>query len=97
MSAETDLDILSRRKLVLLDKISARREACALQIERVLRPVVWVEGLYAKWRAISPFVKIAAPLGLLFFKRKHSSKGAGMIEGLFRWAPMALKFFQSVR
>lgn len=98
MYPQSDLDLLSRRKLNLLSRINARRDECAEQVEQVLQPVLWVERVYAKWRAISPILKMAiVPLGLFFLRRKAPPKTESMIGGLFRWAPVALNLFRSMR
>lgn len=97
MYPQVDLDILSRRKAGLVGRVRARREACAEEAVRVLRPVVWAGHAYAQWKAISPFMKIAAvPLGLLL-KRKLFPRSGGVVGGLFRWAPLALNLFRSMR
>ncbi len=98
MYPQSALDLLSRRKLDLLSQINARRDECAEQVEQVLQPVLWVERAYAKWRAISPILKMAiVPLGLFILRRKAPPKTQGVVSGLFRWAPVALNLFRSMR
>lgn len=97
MYPKVDLDILAQRKAGLRSRIRWRREACAEEAARVLRPVVWAEGAYAKWKSISPLVKLGAiPLGFLL-KRKLFPKSGGVIGGLFRYGPLALNLFRSMR
>ncbi|TSJ76969.1 hypothetical protein [Rariglobus hedericola] len=68
-----------------------------MEIERVLRPVTWLEQAYAQWKAISPIVKFGAiPLGFLL-KKKVFPKSGGLISGLFRWGPTAFSLFKSMR
>lgn len=97
MYPKVDLEILAQRKDRLRSRIRIRRQASAVEIERVLRPVEWAEGAYAKWKSISPLVKIGAvPLGLLL-KRKVFPKSGGLISGLVKWGPLAVNLFRSMR
>ena len=97
MYPQTDLKYLEQRKSNLRGRIHARRSACAEELGRVLRPVVWGEGLWAKWKAISPIVKLTAvPVGLLL-RDKLFPKSGGVIGGLIRWGPLALNLFRSMR
>jgi len=97
MYPQIDLKYLEQRKASLRGRIHVRRSESAVAIERVLRPVVWAEGLWMKWKAISPVVKLTAlPLGFLL-KNKLFPKSGGVISGLFRWGPLALNLFRSMR
>lgn len=97
MYPQVDLEILAQRRERLRSRIRSRREACAVEVERVLRPVEWAENAYAKWKAISPVVKVGAiPLGLLLKKRLFPRSG-GIIEGVTRWAPAVINLFRSMR
>ncbi|MDF3059811.1 MAG: hypothetical protein K0R17_4026 [Rariglobus sp.] len=97
MASQADLAILSRRKGALIQTIRSRRAECADQLEQTLQPVLWAERLYAQWKAISPLVKIAAvPAGILLKKKLFPNAG-GVVGGIFRWAPLAMNLFRSVR
>lgn len=96
MYPQGNLDRLARRKRALLIDIRARREDCAAQVQQVLQPVVWAEGIYARWKAISPALKIAAvPVGVML-KRKLFP-GGGILGKALRWAPVAISLFKSQR
>ena len=97
MYPKVDLEVLAQRKERLRSRIRSRRETCAVEFERVLRPVVWLEDIYAKWKALSPLVKLGAiPLGI-FLKKKVFPRSGGVIGGLWRWAPLALDLFRMSR
>lgn len=97
MYPQTELTLLALKKRVLMDRIRARREDVSVQVEEALRPFLWVDWLYAKWREFSPVIKsMAAPFGDVV-KQKLSSKTGGRAGGLFRWAPLAFTFFRSMR
>ena len=97
MYPKVDLEILEQRKAALRTRIRVRRAACAIEIDRVLRPAVWLEGAYAKWKAISPLVKVGAiPLGLLL-KNKLFPRSGGLISGLVRWGPTAFNLLRAMR
>lgn len=93
MYPQTDLSLLAMRKRALMHRIRVRREECAGHAHEVLKPAVWAEGLYAKWCALSPFVKLAGiPLGMMV-TRKFMPK----VGGLLRWASMAVNIFRAFR
>jgi len=97
MYPQTQLTLLALKKRVLLDQIRARREDISVQVEESLRPIMWVDWLYAKWREFSPAIKsMAAPFGDVV-KQKLSSKTGSSAGGLFRWMPLAFTFFRSTR
>lgn len=93
MYPQPDLNLLALRKRTLMHRIRVRRDECADQAHEVLKPVVWIDGLYAKWRAISPLAKLAAvPVGL-FITRKFMPK----LGGLLSWAPVAMNLIRALR
>jgi len=93
MYPQADLNILAFRKQALIHRIRMRRDECEIHAREVLKPVVWAEGLYEKWRAISPLVKlVAVPAGLMATRKLMPKVG-----GLLNWAPMALKIFRAFR
>jgi hypothetical protein len=97
MYPQIDLAILAARKERLRTRIRLRREECAIELDRAMRPVAWLEHAYAQWKSISPLVKFGAiPLGFLL-KKKIFPKSGGWIGGLFRWGPMAFNLFKSLR
>lgn len=93
MYPQPDLNVLAQRKQTLMRRIRSRRAECAAQAVEVLKPAVWAEGVYAKWRAISPLAKLAAvPVGMVLL-RKFTPK----IGGLLSWAPLAMNLFRAFR
>lgn len=97
MYPQAELTQLARKKSVLLDQIRARREDFSGQVVEALRPLMWVDWLYAKWREFSPVIKsMAAPLGDMV-TQKLSRRTGSPVGGLFRWAPLAFTFFRSLR
>ena len=94
MSPQANLDSLAQRKGVLLASIRLRRLESSAQLGAVMEPVAWAESLYARWKAVSPLVKVAAmPVGALLKQKLFPQ--AGMLAGLMRWAPVALNLFRS--
>ncbi len=93
MYPQTDLNILAFRKRALMHRIRVRRDECEGHAHEVLKPALWAEGLYAKWRTISPLVKlVGVPLGLMATRKLMPKVG-----GLLSWAPMALNIFRAFR
>lgn len=96
MYPQANLDLLAQRKRALLGNIQARREACSEQLQAVLQPVMWIESMYARWKAISPAVKLAAvPVGVVLKQRLFP--GGGLIGKVLQWGPVALNLFRSKR
>jgi hypothetical protein len=97
MYPQTELTLLALEKRALLDRIRARREDFSGQVAEALRPIMWVDWLYAKWREFSPAIKsMAAPLGDVV-KQKLSLKTSPGVGRVFRWMPLAFTFFRSIR
>ena len=96
MYAQRELTRLALRKNVLMHRIFARRKVCAEQIAEVTKPLVWLDGLRAKWSLVSPVAKVTAvPLALLL--KKAFFPKARLLGSLIRWAPVAISIFRSVR
>ena len=96
MHPQLELNRLDHRKIALRRRIHAGRVRFAEQIERVTRPLGWIDQARTKWSHVSPLAKAAAfPLGLLL-KRAFFPKLrlAGILLG---WAPLAVGFFRSGR
>jgi hypothetical protein len=97
MYPQAELDRLAERKRVLLGRITVRREELAVQVKHALRPVRWADMICAKWREISPALKLMGlPLGHVG-KRKLPAKTSDAMGGFFRWAPLAVSLFRSMR
>jgi len=97
MYPKVDLEILASRRKAMRIQIRDRRALLVMDMANVSRPVLWAEDMWAKWKAISPFAKLAAiPVGL-FVKRKVFPKSGGIIGGLLRFAPTAFNIFKAMR
>ncbi len=97
MHPQAELVVLSQRKRDLLRSIRARREDFAGQIEQALQPLRWADTVYAKWREISPGLRLMGELPGHALNQKLSPKTGDGVGGLFRWAPLALNLFRSMR
>lgn len=98
MYPQADLALLDQRKQALLLSIRTNRVECAARLSEVMKPVQVAEGLYARWKAISPLVKVAAvPVGVMLKRKLFPEGGGGLLSGVMRWAPMAFDIFRSRR
>jgi len=89
MYPRRELTALAGSKAVLLERIYQRRERCAAAAARAARPLEILDLGIARWRQLSPFVRIAAvPLGLLL--RRRPSRRARVMGALLRWGPLVL-------
>ncbi len=97
MYPQAELDRLAERKRVLLGKITSRRDALTVQVKHALWPVRWADVLCAKWREISPALKLmASPFGHVA-KSKLRPQPSDAVGGIFRWVPVAVGLFRSMR
>lgn len=93
MHTRPELTAADLRKADLLERIRKRREECAAHLGEALKPVVWADGVRAKWRAAPPLAKLAAvPLGLFVVRKAMPRFGA-----LFGWAPVVANLFRALR
>ncbi|HEX2861104.1 MAG TPA: hypothetical protein VHN79_05675 [Lacunisphaera sp.] len=65
MHWDRELTRLAARKAGLRLRIASRRAQCGAAMEHVTRPVAWLDRALATWRELSPWLELAAPLGLL--------------------------------
>lgn len=98
MYPQANLEALAQRKQALLSSIRTSRAECAAHLSVIAKPIVWAEGLYARWKAVSPIVKVAAvPVGVMLKRKLFPKGGGGFAAGLLRWAPVAADLFRSRR
>ncbi|MDB6094661.1 MAG: hypothetical protein JWM32_2223 [Verrucomicrobia bacterium] len=91
-----ELDELALRKRLLRSSIARNRWEMREAAVELVRPLEWVDRVIAKWRQISPFMKIAAvPLG--FMLKKSIFPRIGIFSSLIKFAPMAFSMFRSFR
>jgi hypothetical protein len=93
MYPQPDLTLLALRKRALMGRIRVRREERAEYFAGVLKPVVWMDGVREKWRAVPPMARLAAVPAGLFLARKILPK----FGGLLGWAPVMVNLFRSMR
>jgi hypothetical protein len=91
-----ELNALVRRKADLRRRIAQQRWACAEAGARIMQPVVWIDGLRARWRGVAPLVMLAlVPLVAVLRRRiLRRVRGAG---ALLRWAPIAFAAVRAVQ
>jgi len=88
MHAERELKRLGEVKSLVRRRIARRRARTAAQLERVARPLQWIDRVRGYWQQAGPLVQLAAgPVGLwllrsLFRRRKFAGP-------LIRWGPSA--------
>lgn len=81
-----ELNSLAARKDLLRRHIALRRVVTILSAQRALRPVRVADRLWAEWRRLSPFLRLAAgPLAALF--GRGLARKRRVIGSLIRWGP----------
>lgn len=90
-----ELELLARRKTFLRLRITMHRMQITQASSRLARPLGVIEQLWAKWRQISPFVKMAAvPLGMMA-KKKFFPK-MRIFSALVKWGPAIFSSLRSM-
>lgn len=97
MYPQRQLTELADVKTSLRQRIAHRRQECAAQTDRILRPVRWVDHAYAQWRQIAPFAKLAAgPVGVLLFRNFGGSGKGKWLSRLVKWAPTLWSVYRGI-
>lgn len=86
MYAQRELARLRDLKAVHRYRIGLRRVVCAVQAERVLRPLRWVDRASAAWRQLGPLGRAATgPVG--FWLLRALFRRRQLAGPLMRWGP----------
>lgn len=97
MYPTAELKSLAARKRELRARISWHRWECVRMSARLAQPLEVVDELAARWRQLSPLLKLSAvPLGLLFRPRRKF-KWFRLFGTLFRLAPSIIRTFRAYR
>lgn len=84
-----ELTDLAEGKAALVECIRARRALCEAAAARAARPLKALDLGIARWRQLSPFVRLAAvPLGLLL--ARLPGRRARALGAVVRWGPLLL-------
>lgn len=75
------------RKAALHARIDRRRREMVVYGREAVKPLVWVDKAWERWRHISPWVKLTAIPVSLFMGRKARVAG-GTASRLIRWVPV---------
>jgi hypothetical protein len=93
-----ELKRLAARRKLLSVRIDARRWQCIEHWTKLSRPLQWLDDLLAKWRRISPLVKIVGTPVILMLVRKLFGR-VGQLGRLVSWlrlAPLVLHTARTV-
>ena len=91
-----ELDDLAARKELLRVRIAIRRMQCSVAAAELVRPLELIDGLHARWQAISPLVRVAGvPLFLVLAKKFLSRGGKAKWLMIFRSLPVVMRAAQA--
>ncbi len=93
MYPQAELNHLAQRKGDLMRRIGARRQDVVGRMDHALQPIRCVDGIYASWLQLK---LMAEPSGHAL-NRTSSAKTGDDLSGIFRWAPLALNLFRTMR
>ena len=95
MYPQAELRILASRKAALRHRIHGRRIECAAAAATLSRPLEWIDRAHARWKKLSPVLKLAAvPLALLL--RRKVAPRARILGSILRWGPLAYGAFRGL-
>jgi hypothetical protein len=89
MYPRAELTELAARRAALQTRIAARRALTATVAARVIRPLAKFDQLHARWRKVSPVLKIAA-VPLAFVLKQRFFPGVSLWRSMLRWSPLML-------
>jgi len=98
MYPQRELILLAARKAVLRQSIARRRDQCAVDTVRVMKPLELLDRALILWRRIPPLVKLTAiPLGLLVIKRTvFPQRKINILGPLLRWGSILFGTMRSL-
>jgi len=86
-----ELSEAAAAKAALRARIARRRAETVAVAARAVRPLVWIDRARARWRQLSPLVRLAAvPLGWWAARAVGSSRSR--LGRLLRWGPVLFRF-----
>ena len=95
MYPQEELTSLAASKSGLRLRISIRRSECAAAAARLARPIAWIDRAHARWRRLSPLVKLAsAPIGILMGRMRI--RHLRTVGAVLRWSPLVLGAVRSL-
>jgi hypothetical protein len=90
-----ELNVLLARKATLRRRIAVRRWQCVEDAQEIARPLAVIDRIYATWKKIRPWVKIAGVPAALLLARSLGGRFR-MLRSLGRWAPLLVSIFRGV-
>lgn len=82
MYADRELAELASRKVVLQARITVRRMECQLAAMHIARPLAFIDRVWARWKQLSPWVKmLGLPLGFVAVRKLTRGRGGGTSKG----------------
>jgi len=95
MYPKEELTSLAASKSALRLRISVRRSECAAAAARLARPIRWVDRAHARWRRLSPLVKLASvPIAILM--GRLGIRHLRTVGAVVRWSPLVLGAVRSL-
>ena len=88
-----ELADLERKKEILRGCIARTREQAAAAAAELARPISWAERAVARWRRMSPFVRVGLVPVVLLLRRRFARKQPrpSRLVRFLRWTPVVLR------
>ena len=96
MYPQRELKTLALNKARLRRRLARRRDECREAAVELLKPVAWFDRARARWRQVSPLVKLAGLVAGLFAGRPIFA-GARRAGTWLRWGAAAFSLFRGLK
>jgi hypothetical protein len=88
----SELARLATRKELILARIAVRRLQCAEYACTLARPLGFIDRMTAKWRQISPWIKLVGiPLGVIVGRRMSKTGHDGKVSAFLKYVPIVMQ------
>ncbi|MBL9193178.1 MAG: hypothetical protein JNJ82_12565 [Opitutaceae bacterium] len=93
MYPRAELTLLEHRKAILQARIALQRIELAGQLEAVSRPLVWIDGVRARWQGVPSIVRLLSGPLILIVQRLLIRR-APVGGNILAWLPVAWRVWQ---
>ena len=93
MYPRAELTLLEHRKAILQGRIALQRIELAEHLHEVARPLVWIDGVRARWRGVPSIVRLLSGPLILIVQRlliRRAPVGGSVLA----WLPVAWRVWQ---
>ncbi len=95
MYPQGELKLIALRKAQLQRRSALRREVCVEAAAQIVRPLEWFDEARAKWKRLSPLVKLGGLAFGVVARKKFLPRGG--LGSWLRWGTAAVSLVRGLR